>query len=66
MSEITLRIQGMSCNGCRTAVERALKRVGGVEDVNVSLERNEAVVKGTASYEELASAVEKAGYQVQR
>ena len=65
MSEITLRIQGVM-QRLSDAVERALKRVGGVEDVNVSLERNEAVVKGTASYEELASAVEKAGYQVQR
>ncbi|MGI6643447.1 MAG: heavy-metal-associated domain-containing protein [Bacillota bacterium] len=66
MQETTLKIQGMSCNGCRTAVERTLKRVEGVLDVKVSLESNEAVVKGTADYETLAAAIEKAGYRVQR
>lgn len=64
--KITLKIQGMSCGGCRAAVEGALKKVPGVLSAAVSLEKAEAEVeydeKKTAPGE-LRAAVERAGFK---
>ncbi|MDH4135874.1 MAG: heavy-metal-associated domain-containing protein, partial [Anaerolineae bacterium] len=35
--QITLPVQGMTCASCVAHVERALKNVDGVADVNVNL-----------------------------
>lgn len=61
-----MKIQGMSCNGCRTGVENALKRVPGVLNAEVSLERAEAVVEHDekkAAPGDLRAAVAKAGFK---
>lgn len=42
---ITLRVKGMTCGGCATSVERALKSTEGVTDVRVSYEQGKAVIK---------------------
>jgi copper chaperone len=42
---ITIKIQGMTCGGCATRVEEALKSTDGVLEVRVSFERGRAVVK---------------------
>jgi copper chaperone CopZ len=44
-SIVTLRVKGMTCGGCATAVAQALKSTEGVEDAQVSYERGTAVVK---------------------
>jgi len=41
----TIRVEGMKCSKCTGSVEKALKATPGVEKVEVSLERNEAVVE---------------------
>lgn len=41
----TIRIDGMKCSKCTGSVEKALKATPGVEKVEVSLERKEAVVE---------------------
>ena len=38
-------ISGMTCNGCRSHVEKALSEVDGVSHVEVNLEKEEAVIK---------------------
>ena len=38
-------ITGMTCNGCRSHVEKALMEAPGVTNVEVDLERNEAVIE---------------------
>lgn len=38
------RIQGMTCNGCRSFVEKELSKLEQVDEVSVSLEKEEAVV----------------------
>lgn len=43
---IELNITGMTCDHCVRSVTNALKDVPGVQDVSVSLEKNEAIVKG--------------------
>ena len=42
---VTLRVKGMTCGGCATSVEKALKSTDGVTDVKVSFEKGKAVVK---------------------
>ena len=41
----TIRVEGMTCNKCTGSVEKALKAVLGVEKVEVSLQRKEAVIE---------------------
>ena len=41
----TIRVDGMTCAKCTGSVEKALKATAGVEKVEVSLERKEAVVE---------------------
>ena len=59
-----INITGMSCNHCKMAVEKALKAVPGVKEVEVNLEKGQAVIEGTAEQEQLVKAVEEAGYEV--
>ncbi|MBJ6366543.1 heavy metal translocating P-type ATPase [Snuella sedimenti] len=40
----TYSISGMTCNGCRSHVEKTLNTVEGVEEAHVHLERGEAVI----------------------
>jgi copper chaperone len=54
----------MSCSHCKAAVEKALKEISGVEEVQVNLDDKEVVVSGNASREQLAKAIEEAGYDV--
>jgi copper chaperone len=42
---VTLRVKGMTCGGCATSVEKALKSTDGVTDVQVSFQKGKAVVK---------------------
>ena len=41
----TIRVDGMKCSKCSGSVEKALKATPGVEKVEVSLERKEAVIE---------------------
>lgn len=60
---IELVIEGMGCEGCVAAVEKALRAVPGVRTVAVDLEAGRAAVEhdGTDPTA-LVRAVEKAGY----
>lgn len=64
--ELSLPIDGMTCASCVGRVERVLSRVSGVESVRVNLATERATVRAntTVSREEMARAVEKAGYHV--
>lgn len=55
-------VKGMSCAACQQAVERAAKKVKGVEKAEVSLLSNSMVVEGDFDIQEIISAVEKVGY----
>ncbi|MFT4898868.1 MAG: copper chaperone [Flavobacteriales bacterium] len=62
--DIFLKIEGMSCGHCVSAVTDVLQEVEGVDDVNVSLGSGEATVKGSCSKEELLKAInETPGYK---
>lgn len=59
-------IEGMSCQHCVAHVETALRRVAGVRNVKVDLDRKRAVVEVEAGVtdDQLQAAVEEMGYEV--
>ena len=61
---LTLKVSGMTCNGCANAVQAALTRIEGVRRADVSLEQKRArlVLEDTGSVDDLVSAVRAAGY----
>lgn len=60
-----ITIQGMHCASCASNTERALKRLPGVKEVNVSVMTNKAIidVDEKVPEEELKKAVSRAGYK---
>lgn len=52
------------CQHCVAHVDKALRAVPGVKDVQVELEQNRAVVTGEADSQALKAAVKEAGYEV--
>ena len=67
MDSVTLKVKGMTCDGCVASVERVLKALDGVATVDVSLERGEAAVtfdRGRVAESDLGAAIEDAGYDV--
>jgi len=64
-----LKITGMSCGGCVGTIEAALKAVTGVANAKVSLANHEATVQFSerqTSHEQLQSAIQEAGYGVEK
>lgn len=55
-------VTGMSCAACSSRVEKAVSKVPGVTSCSVSLLTNSMGVEGSASAQDIITAVEKAGY----
>ncbi|MBE7039668.1 MAG: heavy metal translocating P-type ATPase [Ruminococcaceae bacterium] len=55
-------VTGMSCAACSSAVEKAVLSIENISSCSVNLLTNSMVVDGSASDEEIISAVKKAGY----
>jgi len=68
MTNITLKISGMSCGHCVARVEKALSELEGVATANVNLEKNTATIEydesktGPANF---IKAVAEAGYKAE-
>ncbi|MEZ6127495.1 MAG: permease [Planctomycetaceae bacterium] len=60
---VTVKVTGMTCNGCAAKLERSLEATSNVQSAAVSFERGEAIVHGTASPEDIRHAVNNAGFQ---
>ena len=65
MKKITLDITGMHCASCSAVITKALKKLGGIPDVNVNTTTN----KATVHYDEkrvalpaMIDAIKKKGY----
>lgn len=59
-----LQISGMTCGHCEMSVKKALAAVPGVTHViEVSKDRGEAVVEGTAATSALVAAVTEQGFE---
>ena len=66
MQEQTIKIAGMSCQGCVRSVERVLTGLAGVEKVAVSLEQGHAQVRfdpQQVSDVQLRTAIVSAGFE---
>lgn len=61
---IELSIEGMTCASCVGRVEKALKKVEGVQQANVNLATERAWIQGNAQVQssDLIQAIKKAGY----
>ncbi len=69
LKTLTLIVKGMSCGHCKMAVEKAVRGVNGVKDVEVDLEKG--LLKVTydperASLTDIQNAVVDAGYEVRK
>jgi len=68
MKKIKLKIEGMHCSSCASNIEKSLKKLPAIKEVNVSL----MLKKGTVelrenldvSDEELKKAVSRVGYKI--
>jgi copper chaperone len=58
-----LKIDGMTCGHCSTAVKKALERVDGVVAADVDLAAGRARVEGAADLAALLAAVKDEGYR---
>lgn len=67
MNNVTLKVEGMHCNGCAATIQALLERRDGVRKASAQFNPAEARVlydPGTITEEELVAVVEKAGYRV--
>lgn len=65
MSEITLKIDGMSCQHCVMGVKKALDRVSGVSASDIEIGSAKITYdEGSANREAIVSAIQTAGYKV--
>ncbi|WP_294259735.1 heavy metal translocating P-type ATPase [uncultured Comamonas sp.] len=64
---VDLQVGGMTCASCVGRVERALRKVPGVQDavVNLATERASVQLQGGVTVGALIAAIEKAGYEAQ-
>ncbi|MDR0716706.1 MAG: heavy-metal-associated domain-containing protein [Azoarcus sp.] len=65
MGEVTIKVRGMTCNGCVGNVTKVLESLPGVNGAEVSLERETATVSYDPERVEVAAmrqAVEDAGF----
>lgn len=61
-----LKVRGMSCGSCVSAVKKAATKVDGVKDATVSLEKGQAEVAydpAKTTPDDIAKAITKAGFK---
>jgi uncharacterized membrane protein YraQ (UPF0718 family)/copper chaperone CopZ len=61
---LVVAVEGMTCTGCSSRLERALRAAEGVAAATVDLEGGRAEVHGTLSIEEVQGIVRAAGFDV--
>ena len=57
-------VHGMTCDGCEAAVEDALSDLPGVVSVDADSDADVVTIEGAAERDEVAAAVEAAGYEM--
>lgn len=61
----TLRVTGMTCDGCEDIIETALEMADGVDEATADHETQEANVEGDVDVNLLVEKVELAGYEAE-
>jgi len=60
-----LIVNGMTCGHCKASVIQAVAALDGAAHVEVNLQNGEVQVNSTHTLEEIRSAIEELGYEVQ-
>ncbi|CAO3639976.1 unnamed protein product [Cunninghamella blakesleeana] len=63
MAQYTFNVT-MSCSGCSNAVNKALTRLGGIDKIDIDLEKQTVVVETELSRETVLEAIKKTGKTV--
>lgn len=68
MKEITIKVEGMVCNGCENRVQNALKTIDGVEDVIANYKEGTVVVhlKEEVTEDIIKEKIEDIGFEVNK
>ncbi|MBK7292649.1 MAG: heavy-metal-associated domain-containing protein [Holophagaceae bacterium] len=66
MDTKVFKVKGMTCGGCAKHVEKALRSVAGIVQVDMDVPNGTAKVLGDAPFELLAERVANAGYELVR
>lgn len=64
MDTKVFKVKGMTCGGCAKHVEKALRSVAGIVQVDMNVPNGTATVLGEAPFEVLAEKVAQAGYEL--
>ena len=67
LTEVTIPVEGMTCNSCNTAVEMAVGKLEGVKQVKADYIKKQAVVKFNEQkieVNDIVDAINKLGYKV--
>lgn len=63
-TETTYAVAGMSCAHCEAAVREEVEAIDGVTSATASAAAGTLVVTGEATREQIAAAVDEAGYEL--
>lgn len=64
MADMTLKVGGMACSGCASAVETAVKKVAPEAGVSIDLAAGTVSITGAPARALVEAAIIKAGYEV--
>ncbi len=66
MKEITIKVEGMVCNGCENRVQNALKTIEGIEKVVASHKNGTVVITSKDEIEEnvIKGKIEDIGFEI--
>ena len=67
MHSVTLKVEGMHCDGCAATIQALIERIAGVRKAAVSFGDGEARVlydPGSVDAAQLTAAIEKSGFRV--
>lgn len=62
-----LKIEGMTCTGCESAIKKSVKKLNGVKDVQADYKTGEGTVKfdkNKVNIDDIIQSIEKLGYKV--
>jgi len=62
-SQVVLEVQGMTCGGCVSRLERELKEASGITSATVILDPGQAIVDGELDAAQVAKLIEDAGFK---
>lgn len=57
-------VEGMTCKHCVATVKELLQEIDGVEQVTVSLENKEAIVKGEPKFQDVQNAFAASPFKI--